>query len=144
MCIYSFLSHVSHTHKHTHTIYMHKCVGAAGLCELLCLLDDSLRVKIEIYCTCQMTLVAPLSLSPSLPLSLTKSSVSSKSHQLSQRPLYSIQAPRDPLHAKNIHADTRRAAAGSNRPLNQLLKVDESERQNNTSWCAAVCTEHKN
>lgn len=86
----------------------------------------------------------PLSLSPSLPLSLTKSSVSSKSHQLSQRPLYSIQAPRDLLHAKNIHADTRRATTGSNKPLNQLLKVDKSERPNNTSWYAAVCTEQKN
>ena len=64
----SVLFHVSHTH----TVSL-KCVGAVGLCELLFLLVDSLRVKIEIYCTCQMTLVAPLSLSPSLHPSLSRS-----------------------------------------------------------------------
>lgn len=72
-------------------------------------------------------------------LFLTKSSVSTKSHQLSQRPPDSIQAPRDLLHARNIHADPDKPAPDSNRPLNQPLKQGRSERQDNTSCCTAVC-----
>lgn len=53
-------------------------------------------------------------------LPLTKSSVSSKSHQLSQWPTKSIYAPRELLHARNIHVDPDNPA--SDKSLNQPIK----------------------
>ncbi len=66
-----------------------------------------------------------------LLLSLTKSSVSSKSHQLSQRPPDSIQDPRDLLHARNIHADADKPASDSDKSLKQAIKQNKSESANN-------------
>lgn len=122
--------------KYTPTLSLCACLycGIGGIVRTFLSHGQQFGEKIEIYYRRQMTLVAfslPLPLLSQPFPSLTKSFVNSKSHQLSQRPPDSIQASRDRLHARNIHADPDKPAPESDKSLNQPVKLKKSESANN-------------